>query len=114
MPREGASPQRSGPDRREWWGTSARARCSQTTHSGPLQGPTGPASLSGLRFTVAGYPGITPPGIPTRYHTQYPYPTRTPHYSHPMTALPVHREHAHMTVPDPSKENLGVVEHSRL
>ena len=67
-------------------------RASLTTHSGPLQGPTGPASLSGYLSSsnVAGWLGTRyyPPGIPSLVPTQYPYPPCTPspphHTEHPL------------------------------
>ena len=52
--------------------TGPYVRCTRTTHSGPLQGPTGPASLYGLapRAKRAGwvYPRITHPVYPPCTH----------------------------------------------
>ena len=71
-----------GQDRARRVGADVRGRCRLTTHSTPLQGVPGPASLSVLRLT-----GVRPwclgPVLPTRYThpgtpTLVPYPSRTP------------------------------------
>ena len=98
MPGEGPYPQRSGPDRREWWGIWSRARCSMTTHSSPLAGAYGArfAVMPPLYGCWLGT-GITLP-VPTHL-----YPTLVPTWAYQLvmhTDQPCqcHRARVHMTV----------------
>ena len=71
--RGGDPDQRSGSDRREWWVWGTGRPSLVTTHSSPVPGLPGPASLSLTSPRAASWvPGITPPPthpgpIPTLY-----------------------------------------------
>ena len=82
--------------------TRRRARCTLTTHSGPLAGAYGArfaVRACSPRCELAGCTTpVYPPVIPTLVYPPGPYTLPAPHDSHLTTALPVHRGHAHMAV----------------
>ena len=84
---------------------AADARASQTTHSRPLQGLTGPASLSGYLSPSSVVAGCTTPVYPTLVPTRSHTP---PWYTLPALAVIVMHSHPYSSFRDTVGEPRGV------
>ena len=85
----------------------SRGRCRLTTHSTPLQGVTGPASLSVLRLVSGPGGWVVHRYSPSQYPPSHTTPVPHPLVMHTDQPCQGHQEHVHMTVSRTSKENLG-------